>query len=135
MPTGWIADRFGHRVSLLIGSIVQVVGMLFCWFGQGVPELLAASVLIALGDAFRSGANEALLYRTCAALNRKDEFLRITARTRAAGLIALVALTLGGGVVVQHWGFAAGWAAETCLCLVGAALAWAFSEPPPARRS
>src|SRR4051794_36241281 len=63
VPTGWLADRYGHRVSLIAGSLVQVAGMLWCWFGGGVVGLLTASLLVALGDAFRSGADQALLYR------------------------------------------------------------------------
>ena len=62
LPAGWFADRFGHRASLIVGSSVQVIGMLACWLGQGVPELIVAAVLVALGDAFRSGADEALLF-------------------------------------------------------------------------
>ena len=82
----------------IIGSSVQVLGMLACWLGPGVPELFVAAVLVALGDAFRSGADEALLYQTCVALRREDDFQRIEARTRAAGLVALVALLIAGRV-------------------------------------
>jgi MFS family permease len=31
VPTGWFADRCGHRTSLILGSTVQVLGMLWCW--------------------------------------------------------------------------------------------------------
>src|SRR5687768_4240842 len=55
LPTGWFADRFGHRRSLSVGSLVQVMGMLACWLGEGVSGLGVASVLVALGDGFRSG--------------------------------------------------------------------------------
>src|SRR5688572_5895131 len=89
VPAGWFADRFGHRTSLITGSLFQVLGMIACWLGRGVPELVLASVLVAVGDAFRSGADEALLYRTCAALGREEDFQKIQARTRAAGLFAL----------------------------------------------
>src|SRR6185436_2875517 len=99
VPTGWLADRYGHRRSLILGSFVQVLGMLCCWLGQGIPGLIAASVLVALGDAFRSGADHALLYRTCVALCREEEFQRREARTRTGQLAALVALTLAGGVI------------------------------------
>jgi len=58
VPTGWLADRYGHRVSLMAGSALQVAGMLACWMGRGIAGVLAASVLIALGDAFRSGADQ-----------------------------------------------------------------------------
>ena len=43
IPTGWFADRYGHRASLIVGSSIQVLGMLACWLGRGVPELIAAT--------------------------------------------------------------------------------------------
>src|SRR5437868_6278869 len=82
IPTGWFADRCGHRASLILGSVIQVCGMLLCWLGSGVPGLVVAILLVALGDGFRSGADHALLYQTCAALGRDAEFQRIEARTR-----------------------------------------------------
>ena len=133
IPTGWFADRFGHRRSLLLGSSAQVAGMLCCWLGHGIPSFIAASLLIALGDAFRSGADQALLYRSCLAIGRVDAFQAIEARTRAIEQVALVALVLIGGAIVHLWGFAAGWAGETLLCAAGLAIAVAMVEPPPAR--
>jgi MFS family permease len=132
LPTGWFADRFGHRTSLIVGSLLQVAGMLCCWLAPGIPGLLAASVLVAAGDAFRSGADQALLYRTCRAVGRETEFQTITARTRTAQVIALVALVLLGGLVVHTWGFAAGWIAEIGLAMLGLGLACAMAEPPAA---
>src|SRR5262245_13825538 len=94
LPTGWFADRWGHRASLIVGSSVQVLGMLCCWLGTGVPGLLTASVLVALGDGFRSGAEQALLYRTCLAIECEERFQRIEARSEAAALGTLVLLVL-----------------------------------------
>jgi MFS family permease len=130
LPTGWFSDRFGHRASLIVGSLVQVMGMLCCWLGQGVPGLVTASVLVALGDGFRSGADQALLYRTCLALDRENDFQKIEARTEAVALGALVLLVLLGGVIVHRGGFAIGWLAETALCFVGLAIACTMVEPP-----
>jgi hypothetical protein len=131
LPTGRFADRYGHRASLIIGSFVQVLGMLWCWLGEGVHGLVIASVLVALGDGFRSGADKALLYRTCLALDREDDFQEIEARSGAAALGALVVLVLFGGFIVHHTGFAMGWLAETALCSIGLVLAGAMVEPPP----
>jgi MFS family permease len=130
LPTGWFADRFGHRGSLIAGSFVQVVGMLWCWLGQGVSGLVIASLLVALGDAFRSGADQALLYRTCLVLDREGSFQKIEARTKAVELGALVGLVLAGGAIVKTWGFAVGWVAEAVLCAFGLAIACAMAEPP-----
>src|SRR5436190_14704826 len=133
IPTGRFADRFGHRASLILGSLVQVAGMLCCWLGHGIPALVAASVLVAVGDAFRSGADQALLYRTCVTLDREAAFQRIEAQTRTVELVALVGLTLAGGLIVKIWGFAAAWVAESTLCAAGLGIAWGMTEPPAAR--
>src|ERR1044072_9955703 len=79
IPTGWLADRCGHRISLIAGSCAQIAGMVWAWLGTGVPGLLVAILLIALGDALRSGADQALLYRSCVALERGPGFQRIAA--------------------------------------------------------
>ena len=132
VPTGWFADRYGHRFSLILGSLAQIVGMLFCWLGRGVPELLAASLLVALGDAFRSGADQGLLYRSCVALEREAAFQQIQANARAVQLAAMVGLILVGGAIVEILGFTAGWLAETTVCTAGLLMACAMVEPPPA---
>src|SRR5262245_24625014 len=70
VPTGWFADRFGYRRSLILGSLVQVAGMISCWLADGISGLIIACLTVSLGDAFRSGADQALLYRTCLAAGR-----------------------------------------------------------------
>ena len=130
VPTGWFADKFGNRRSLILGSLVQVAGMICCWLADGIPGLVLACMLVAIGDAFRSGADQALLYRTCVLLDREDAFQRIEARSRAVHVIALAGLIVGGGLIVSRWGFAAGWIAETTLCMLGGAIAFAMVEPP-----
>ena len=37
VPTGWFADRFGYRRSLILGSLLQVAGMICCWLAEGIP--------------------------------------------------------------------------------------------------
>src|SRR5262245_60519992 len=130
VPTGWFADKFGNRRSLILGSLVQVAGMICCWLADGVPGLVLACLLVAVGDAFRSGADQALLYRSCVELGREDEFQKIEARSRAVHVIALAALIVAGGAIVSRWGFAAGWIAETLLCATGGLIAYAMVEPP-----
>jgi MFS transporter len=130
VPTGWFADRFGNRRSLILGSLLQVAGMICCWLAEGIAGLVGACLLVAVADAFRSGADHALLYRTCVALGREPEFQRIEARSRAVLVVSLALLIVAGGTVVTTWGFTAGWLAETLLCALGGAVALAMIEPP-----
>jgi hypothetical protein len=131
VPTGWFADRFGNRRSLILGSLLQVAGMICCWLADGVAGLVGACLLVAVADALRSGADQALLYRTCVAIGREQDFQRIEARSRAVQVVALALLIVAGGAVVTSWGFTAGWLAETLLCAIGGAIAVAMIEPPP----
>ncbi len=132
VPTGWLADRYSHRLSLMVGSLAQIAGIVLCWQGRGIAGLLSASLLVAVGDAFRSGADQALLYRSCVALRREADFQLIEATTRAVELVALVVLLLAGGLVVGRWGFDAGWLLETLVSVVGLGIAWAMADPPAA---
>lgn len=130
VPTGWLSDRLGHRLSLIIGSALQVCGMLAFWQASGPAMLLVGVLLVAMGDAFRSGADQALLYRSCAALGREAEFQSIHARTEALAQVSLVALLVAGGAMASLIGYTAAWVAEIALCSSGLVLACLMSEPP-----
>lgn len=130
VPTGWFADRFGYRRSLILGSLLQVAGMICCWLAEGIPGLVGACLLVAVADAFRSGADQSLLYRTCVAIERESDFQSIEARARAVQVVALALLIVAGGAIVTKWGFTAGWLAETLLCALGGVIAFAMTEPP-----
>jgi hypothetical protein len=133
VPTGWFADRVGHRRSLIAGSCVQTVAMLWCWLATDAIGVLVASILVAVGDALRSGADEALLYRSCAACDREPEFQRIAAHSNTVTILAHAALIVLGGVLVRTLGFATGWLTEVAFAAAGIAIACLFVEPPPAR--
>jgi predicted MFS family arabinose efflux permease len=133
VPTGWVADRLGHRRSLIIGSFVQVCGMLSFWLAAGTPALLGATLLVGLGDAFRSGADEALLYRTCVALGRESDFQVIESRTSSVSRLALVALLVSGAGIVATAGYTVAWLTEIALTSIGLVLAWLIRHQLPRR--
>jgi MFS family permease len=132
VPTGRFADRVGHRRSLILGSAVQVIAMLLCWLAEGVSGLMLASLCVALGDTFRSGADQALLFESCVAEGQPQRFQQIEAKTHSLELIGLVVMMVAGGLLVETMGFAAAWIAETVLAASGVAIALAMASPPPA---
>jgi MFS family permease len=130
VPTGRFADRFGHRRSLILGSAIQIVAMLLCWLAEGVSGLVLASLCVALGDTFRSGADQALLFESCVAEGQPQRFQQIEAKTHSLELIGLVVLMVAGGILVETMGFAAAWIAETVLAASGVVIALAMVSPP-----
>jgi MFS family permease len=117
LPTAWWADRFGLRRSLIFGSLLQMAGLALFWANFYV----AAMVTIAVGDAFRHGADEALLYRS-----DPEGFQRNLARAQSCTLLALVALTLLGGALATRWSYDLAWGVELGLSTVGLLLALRF---------
>jgi MFS family permease len=71
VPTGVIADTLGRRVSFLLSVAVLATATLLyvgiAHVGGGVAACAAASVLVALGFTFYSGAMEAWLVDALAA--------------------------------------------------------------------
>jgi predicted MFS family arabinose efflux permease len=65
-PTGYFADRIGHREALIAGSLCGALSWVMHALSSGFYTLLAAEVVLALAIALRSGADSALLYESMA---------------------------------------------------------------------
>ncbi|MFN8609148.1 MAG: MFS transporter [Vulcanimicrobiota bacterium] len=122
LPTGWWADRFGLKRSLIFGSLLQMLGLALFWANC----YLASAILIALGDAFRHGADEALLYRA-----DPKNFQANLARAQSLTTLAMLAFTLLGGWLATRVCYAAAWATELCLSGLGLLLACFFPDAQP----
>jgi MFS family permease len=132
VPTGVFADRLGARRSLLLGSGCQVLGLALFWQARSLPAVVIAVLAIALGDAFRHGADEALVFRSCAAIGEAPSFGRRLARARSWALTAMVSLTALGGWLAEHAGFDVAWALDLTLAILGLGLAWVMTDLPAA---
>lgn len=62
IPSGAIADRIGRRVSMAIGALTFALSTLIYTSYPHFLIFLLAEFLWAVGDAFLSGADEAILY-------------------------------------------------------------------------
>ena len=80
VPTGIIADRFGRKVSILLGGFVSMIAALVMISVPRLDVFFLAETLLALGVALMSGAGEALLYDSLVALGREGEAKRAFAR-------------------------------------------------------
>ena len=132
VPTGVFADRVGARRSLILGSVCQVIGLALFWRAGSIAAVVAAVLAIAAGDAFRHGADQALVYRSCAAIGQAGSFGRRFARAQAWALAAMVVLCASGGWIAEHAGFDVAWAIEVALAVAGLGMAWAMSDLPAA---
>lgn len=101
VPTGMIADLYGRKKSLLIGSCISVLYAVFMWVGGDFFLFSLAFGLMGLGITFKSGAEQALLYDTLLAGRQESRYTRIWGNQTALILISLSLANWIGGVIAE----------------------------------
>lgn len=84
IPTGSFADVYGKKTSVVVGSFVTLIGLGFLAFGSSFAAFATGFILMGIGQAFRSGAESALLYDWLSSIGREHEYIRHQSRLRAA---------------------------------------------------
>ncbi|QOR36462.1 MFS transporter [Clostridium sp. 'deep sea'] len=97
VPTGAVADYWSRKASLILGSSFIAISLAFYVTARGFWGCLIAEVLFALGFAFNSGADTALLYDSLLELKQENEFQRIAglAQSRLFWVQALGSIAAG----------------------------------------
>ena len=97
IPSGFFADIYGRKNSLVIGSIFWFLGYVIFSFFSGFNEFLFAEILLGIGGSLISGADSAILYDTLLEIKEEDEYTKIEGRTYAIGNFSEgIAGVLGG---------------------------------------
>ncbi len=135
VPSGYLSDTLGRRLTLLISDISAVLAYAFFFAGSSFFVFALAQIGLAASMAFRSGTDTAFHYDLLACLDRKEEYANREARiTHNIFLASAGAALIGGLVATSALRLAYG------LSLLGAcvavALVFAFAEPnrDPKRR-
>lgn len=134
VPSGYMSDRLGRRLTLIASSVAGFCGMALLAFGGGFAVFAAAQILIGASAAFASGTDSALLYESLAAADRQAEIERQELRAWRFSFVALaISAVLGGALALTSdtLPFIASAAA-----FAGAlAIALRFKEPAHAERT
>lgn len=129
-PSGWLADRFGRRTVLLIGSAAHGAGYLWLVFADSFVQLMVFEFLLGISASMMSGADLAILYDTEKALSDSEDshtgsiahLSSTKAFAEGAGALAGGALALGSFDLMVLAQAGVSW-----VCLV---LALLLVEPP-----
>ncbi|TAH53554.1 MAG: MFS transporter [Treponema sp.] len=78
IPTGVVADKFGRRISLFLGSVLFGASFVLYGFARTYPVLVIIQATCALGLSLMSGADRALVYEVSRAID--DDAANIAAR-------------------------------------------------------
>lgn len=94
IPTGFISDRFGRKLTLIGANIFQAASFLVFAFSHDVWQFLIAAILLAIGFAFSSGSEEAYIYENQSGNNYKKTFSNVNVVDEAATILGLLATPL-----------------------------------------
>jgi MFS family permease len=88
VPSGYFADVFGRKLSLVIGALFGTIGFGVYSFSYGLAGFIAAEVLLGIGQSLFSGADSAILYDTLLSENKEKQYMKYEGRITATGNIA-----------------------------------------------
>ncbi|MBI2601379.1 MFS transporter [Candidatus Daviesbacteria bacterium] len=80
IPTGGIADTFGHKKSVFLGISVHALSSLITALSSSFEMFLFAMILAALGFALVSGAYSSLIHDILNKLGKAQEFTKVNGR-------------------------------------------------------
>lgn len=99
IPTGFIADKFGRKVSMSLGYFLNALGLIMIIISPTTLGLFVMNVIRAIGTAMVSGANEALLFEAS-----KEEGLEYKKQSSIVTSNGIAGLAVAGFVAAIIYG-------------------------------
>lgn len=96
IPTGYVADKYGSSISVVVSLIVQIIAYFFMQITNNFFVMSFALILLACGSALTSGCVEAILIDCITAEGATDQLPKIYSINRiiqyvSCGLAGIVA--------------------------------------------
>ena len=102
VPSGYLSDRFGRKITLMLSSGSLSLAYLVFFFGNTFPVFAMAQIFLATGFAFSSGADTAFHYESLYEINKQDEYGRREAKALQFSFVAGALGALVGGAMAVY---------------------------------
>jgi MFS family permease len=97
IPSGYIADIFGRKQTIVFSTIFSFIGFLVFSFYGGFYAFALAQVLVGIGGSLMSGSDIAIIYDTLLETKSKTSYTKIEGRNYAIGNFSEAAAGILGG--------------------------------------
>ncbi len=129
VPTGAIADRYGRRVSLMVGSCMFAVAVFVFGIADNYVVILLSYTAWGFGMTFQSGADTAILYDSLKAAGREDDFQKINSRLWALTSGSVLAAILLGAPLAAATSYTFPILLSAGIALAAVPVAFSMHEP------
>ena len=97
IPSGYIADVFGRKKSIVVGTILSFIGYLFFSFFDGFYTFAIAQALVGIAGSLISGSDSALIYDTLLETGNENTYTKIEGKNYAIGNFSEATAGIIGG--------------------------------------
>ena len=97
IPSGWMADVWGRKKTLILGGILGSAGISIYVFSYGFFAFALAEIILGIGHSFVSGSDSAMLYDSLKAGKKSDQYVKQEGRITSAGNFAEAIAGIAGG--------------------------------------
>lgn len=105
IPTGYFADKYGDKQAVVLGLVLDMLGMFLLFISPTLPSLVVFFLIRGVSGAFLSGSTEALLYESHRLESTgKETYQQAFGRYLSNGILAFMSATFIAGVLVQVLG-------------------------------
>ena len=101
IPSGYIADAWGRKKTIIAGSSFGFLGFLVYSFSGGFYGFLLAEIILGLGQSLISGADSAILYDSLLEMENEKDYAKFEGRITAVGNFAEAIAGILGGVLAN----------------------------------
>ena len=110
IPSGAWADLVGRKRSMLISRVCITISCIIMLFSRNFWGFALSFIIQALGNAFTSGSEEALVYDSLKCIDKEDDFIKVNGRLNVLIEVSQAIATVVGGVLAEYsyvWCYAA----------------------------
>lgn len=132
VPTGYFADRFGRRISIILGYFFCGCGSILYCLGTDLSTFLVGEALLGIGISFVSGADSALVFDSLQEMKEEHRYGKIESSLSAWSGYAEA---LGGliGAALAAINLALPFLLQTVFFIVALGIALTLVEPKSAQ--
>lgn len=101
IPSGYIADVWGRRNTLIFGSVIGTIGFGLYSIYSGFYGFLMAQLVLGAGQSFISGSDSALLYDSLKMSGKESEYIKYEGRVLSIGNFSETIAAVAGGFLAE----------------------------------
>lgn len=129
IPSGYIADKLGHKESLIFSRILLLISTTIFLFADSLAFLIAGGALLSVSQAFMSGTGSAFMHDTLRALGREKDYATVIGKVTSIGFAVPIAFTVLIPFLVVY-GYKVPFLISIVFDIVGLYAAIALTKPP-----